>query len=108
MTSCVDRLPVGWNLAGNWPFCIIGECDRTTKLLKFGVCGISVVAIAGTISDLDIEFMTGTEVSVGLGDPATTVVGPAIGNAIFAAVGARVRHLPITSEAVRLAMAAAN
>ena len=79
-----------------------------TKLMKFGVLGISVVPIAGTIGDPDIEFVTSTDVPVGLGEPATTVVGPAIGNAIFAAVSARVRHLPTTSETVRLAMNAAN
>ena len=66
------------------------------------------MAIAGKIGDPDIDFVTSTDLPVGLGEPATTVVGPAIGNAIFSAVGARVRHLPITSEAVRLAMAAAN
>ena len=70
--------------------------------------GISVVAIAGTAGDPDIEFVTSTDVPFGLGEPATTVVGPAIGNAIFAAVGARVLHLRITSETVRLAMNAAN
>ena len=42
----------------------------------------------------------------GVGEPATTVVGPAIGNAIFNAVGARVRSLPITAEAVKAAMKA--
>jgi isoquinoline 1-oxidoreductase subunit beta len=47
------------------------------------------------VPELDIEFIASTEVPVGLGEPGTTVVGPAIGNAIFAAVGARVRHLPI-------------
>jgi isoquinoline 1-oxidoreductase len=33
-----------------------------------------------------------------------TVVAPAIANAIFNAVGARVRSLPITAEAVKDAM----
>jgi isoquinoline 1-oxidoreductase subunit beta len=31
-------------------------------------------------------------------------VGPAIGNAIYNAVGARVRHIPITPAAVKAAM----
>ncbi|OYU49353.1 MAG: aldehyde dehydrogenase [Rhizobiales bacterium PAR1] len=53
---------------------------------------------------LDIHFVESSEVPVGLGEPATTVVGPAIGNAIFAATGARLRHIPITPEAVRKAL----
>lgn len=55
--------------------------------------------------DLDISFVESAEVPVGLGEPATTVVGPAIGNAIFNAVGARLRHIPITAAAVKAAMA---
>jgi CO/xanthine dehydrogenase Mo-binding subunit len=55
---------------------------------------------------LDISFVDSTEVPVGLGEPATTVVGPAIGNAIFAAVGFRPRHLPITPAAVVAALSA--
>jgi len=58
------------------------------------------------VPDLDIEFMPSTEPPVGLGEPATTVVGPAIGNAIFNAVGARVRDLPIRPAAVLKAMKA--
>ena len=54
----------------------------------------------GDVPELDIEFMDSAEVPVGLGEPGTTVVGPAIGNAIFAAVGARLRHLPIRPAAV--------
>ena len=52
------------------------------------------------VPDLEIEFIKSDQPPVGLGEPATTVVGPAIGNAIFAAVGARVRHLPIRPQAV--------
>ena len=43
----------------------------------------------GDVPEMDIEFLPNTEVPMGLGEPATTVVGPAIGNAIFAATGAR-------------------
>lgn len=44
---------------------------------------------------LDISFMPSTEPPVGLGEPATTVIGPAIANAVFAATGKRLRHLPM-------------
>jgi len=47
------------------------------------------------VPELDIEFIASTEPPTGLGEPATTVVGPAIGNALFAAVGVRLRHIPI-------------
>jgi CO/xanthine dehydrogenase Mo-binding subunit len=59
----------------------------------------------GDMPEMDIEFMASTEPPVGLGEPCTTVVGPAIGNAIFAAVGARVRHVPIRPEAILQALA---
>jgi isoquinoline 1-oxidoreductase beta subunit len=55
--------------------------------------------------ELEIEFLPSTEAPVGLSEPATTAVAPAIVNAIFAASGARVRHLPIRPEAVRQALA---
>jgi isoquinoline 1-oxidoreductase beta subunit len=58
----------------------------------------------GDEPELDIEFIDSAEVPVGLGEPATTVVGPAIGNAIFAAAGARLRHLPIRADAVLRAL----
>jgi CO/xanthine dehydrogenase Mo-binding subunit len=58
------------------------------------------------VPEMDISFIDSIEVPVGLGEPATTVVGPAIGNAIYAAVGIRIRHLPIRSDAVLAALAA--
>ena len=53
------------------------------------------------VPELDISFVDSTELPVGLGEPATTVVGPAIGNAIYNAVGARLRHIPIKPDAVK-------
>ena len=58
----------------------------------------------GDVPELEIEFIDSTETAVGLGEPATTVTGPAIANAIFAAVGARMREIPITADAVRNAL----
>ena len=58
------------------------------------------------VPPLDIEFLPSTETPVGLGEPATTVVAPAIGNAIFAAVGVRLRHMPMRAQALLQALAA--
>ena len=62
----------------------------------------------GDVPDVEVEFLPSTEAPVGLGEPATTPVAPAIGNAIFAASGARVRHLPIRPQAVLTALAPGN
>jgi CO/xanthine dehydrogenase Mo-binding subunit len=59
----------------------------------------------GGVPEVEIEFLPSTETPVGLGEAATTAVAPAIGNAIFAASGARLRHLPIRPGAVREALA---
>ncbi len=56
--------------------------------------------------ELDVSVIANGEAPVGCGEPAVTVVAPAIANAIFNAVGARVRSLPITAEAVKAAMKA--
>jgi CO/xanthine dehydrogenase Mo-binding subunit len=58
----------------------------------------------GDVPEIDVEFIDSAEAPVGLGEPATTVVAPAIGNAIFAAVGVRLRHLPIRPAALRQAL----
>jgi isoquinoline 1-oxidoreductase beta subunit len=50
---------------------------------------------------LDIHFIRSDSVPGGLGEPGTAVIQPAIGNAIFAACGKRVRNLPFTPEHIR-------
>ncbi|MBL1438203.1 MAG: xanthine dehydrogenase family protein molybdopterin-binding subunit [Rhodobacteraceae bacterium] len=56
------------------------------------------------LPELDIEVVSTDNYPTGMGEPATTVVAPAIANAIFAACGARVRSLPITAAKVLAAM----
>ncbi len=56
--------------------------------------------------DLDISIISSNDPASGCGEPGVTVVAPAIANAIFNAVGARVRSLPITAEAVKAAIKA--
>ena len=47
------------------------------------------------VPELDIAFVDSQEFPSGLGEPPLIPVAPAIGNAIFAASGRRVRELPI-------------
>jgi CO/xanthine dehydrogenase Mo-binding subunit len=56
------------------------------------------------VPELDIELVDSRRTAVGLGEPSTTVVAPAIGNAIFNAVGVRVRQLPVRPEMIKQAL----
>jgi CO/xanthine dehydrogenase Mo-binding subunit len=56
--------------------------------------------------EVAVSVIANGEKPTGVGEPAVTVVAPALANAIFNAVGARVRSLPITAEAVKGAMRA--
>lgn len=47
------------------------------------------------VPELDIRFIESTEFPTGLGEPPLIAVAPAIGNAVCAATGKRVRDLPI-------------
>ena len=47
---------------------------------------------------IDIVLVPSREKPGGIGEPATALVGPAVGNAIFAAIGKRIRRMPFTPE----------
>lgn len=54
--------------------------------------------------EIDVEIVESGHHPSGVGEPSSTVVAPAVANAVFDAVGARVRHMPITPDAVLKAM----
>ena len=58
------------------------------------------------VPEVDIQFVDSHEFPVGLGEPGVISIAPAIGNAIFQAVGVRMRDLPIRPEAVLAALSA--
>jgi CO/xanthine dehydrogenase Mo-binding subunit len=58
------------------------------------------------VPEVAVSVIANGEKATGVGEPAVTVIAPALGNAIFNASGARIRSLPITAEAVKAAMKA--
>ena len=54
--------------------------------------------------EVAVSVIANGEKATGVGEPAVTVIAPALGNAIFNACGARVRALPITADAVKANM----
>lgn len=47
---------------------------------------------------IDVTLVSSTEKPGGIGEPATALIGPAVGNALFAATGKRLRRMPFTAE----------
>jgi isoquinoline 1-oxidoreductase beta subunit len=52
---------------------------------------------------IDITLVASTEKPGGIGEPATALIGPAVGNAVFAATGKRLRKMPMTAENIAAA-----
>jgi isoquinoline 1-oxidoreductase beta subunit len=52
---------------------------------------------------IDITLVPSTEKPGGIGEPATALIGPAVGNAVFAATGKRLRRMPMTAENIAAA-----
>ena len=63
--------------------------------------------IVGT-PEINIKLLENSNYPSGAGEPATSIVAPAICNAIFAASNVRLRELPITRERFASAVSEAN
>jgi isoquinoline 1-oxidoreductase beta subunit len=55
------------------------------------------------IAEIDVHIVASAEAPTGVGEPGTPPAGPALANAIAAAGGSRVTHLPMTSSDVTFA-----
>ena len=51
------------------------------------------------VPEMDLKFMDSDQFPTGMGEPPLIAVPPAIGNAVYAASGQRIRDLPIKLEA---------
>ncbi|HEY4083129.1 MAG TPA: molybdopterin cofactor-binding domain-containing protein [Burkholderiaceae bacterium] len=52
---------------------------------------------------IDVTLIPSTEKPGGVGEPATALIGPAVGNALFAATGKRLRQMPFTAKRLEMA-----
>ncbi len=52
------------------------------------------------IPEIDVELIESGNHPTGVGEPASSVVGPAVANAVFNAVGVRTLTMPISPEDV--------
>jgi isoquinoline 1-oxidoreductase len=52
------------------------------------------------VPEIDVTIIQSDRHPAGVGEPASTVVAPAVANAIYNAIGVRVRHMPISPQSI--------
>jgi isoquinoline 1-oxidoreductase beta subunit len=57
--------------------------------------------------DIEVHIVKGNDTLSGVGEPDVPPVAPALGNAVFDAIGVRIRRMPMTPENVREAIESA-
>jgi hypothetical protein len=83
--------------------CSVREGDATAGIEQTNFDTYTPLRLS-QLQEVAISVIANGEKATGVGEPAVTVVAPALGNAIFNARGARIRSLPITADAIKAAM----
>lgn len=65
----------------------------------FGYRNLEVTTLATAPREIKVHFVESKESPTGIGEPGVAPTAPAIANAIFAATGKRLRHMPILRPA---------
>ena len=52
--------------------------------------------------DIDVHVYNSGETATGVGEPPTALIAPALGNALSAAAGERIRSLPFSKHGFKL------
>lgn len=87
--------------------CMYGEITvKNGGVEQTNFDGYRVVRMNEAPKAIDIHWLESNNTPGGLGEPATALVQAAIGNAIFAATGIRVRKMPFTPENIKGSMKA--
>ncbi|HEY3219021.1 MAG TPA: molybdopterin cofactor-binding domain-containing protein [Candidatus Limnocylindria bacterium] len=75
---------------------------RDGRIANFGWDTYPIATFRDAPSTIEVDVIGDpTKPSTGVGEPGAVAISAAIGNAVFAAVGVRVRELPMTPERVR-------